>query len=96
VDFGRNYQHIGRIFPYRNAPDVSVRVLWFPVPLDTPNVPYAHPFVLRTWDKLENLPQTQLGTDQNFREPYSGPLPINSPGIICGSRDEWENGLILQ
>lgn len=93
IDFGREYQHIGRIFPFKDRPDIGIRVLWFPVPLDSPYVPFPNPFVLRTWDKLESLPQTPLGTDQEYREPYSGPLPTNSPGRVCGSADQWLNGL---
>lgn len=94
MDFGRDFKHVGRIFPFRDRPDVSVRVLWFRVPLDTPYVPYPNPFVLRNWDRLEEEPQTLLGTDQNYREPYDGPTPINPPGIPCGSRDQWLNGVL--
>lgn len=68
-------------------------MLWFPVPIDTPSVPYPSPFVLRNWDRIEQLDQTVLGTDQNFKIRFTGPLPINSPGQVCGSADEWSNGV---
>jgi hypothetical protein len=94
VDFGRDYKFIGRIFPFRDRPDFPVRVVFFPVPLDTPSVPFANPFVLRNWDRLEQLPQTVLGTDQTYREPYTGPVPVRPPGRVCGTADEWLNGLL--
>jgi len=96
VDFGRNYKHVGRIYPFRDRPDVSVRVLWFPVSLDAPYVQYPNPFVLRAWDKLERLDQTELGTDQDFREVYTGTIPSNLPGVPCGTADEWLNGLLYE
>jgi hypothetical protein len=69
-------------------------VLWFPLSLDVPNVPYPNPFVLRNWDRLEQEPQTELGTDQFYREAYTGPIPINLPGTVCGTPDQWANGLL--
>jgi hypothetical protein len=68
-------------------------VLWYPVALNTPFVPFAHPFVLRNWDKREGLPQTPLGTDQDFKTLFFGPKPIGAPGTVCGSSDLWSNGL---
>lgn len=94
MDFGRDYSFKGKIYPFRDRPDVAIDVLWFPVPLDSPYVPYPNPFVLRNWDRLEQLPQTQLGTDQFIREKWLGPRPLNTPGTPCGTADEWQNGLL--
>jgi len=93
VDYGRDYKFIGRMFPFHDRPDIAVRVLWFPVSLDTPTVPFPNPFVLRNWDRLEQEPQTELGTDQTYHEKYDGPLPINLPGTVCGTADQWANGI---
>ncbi len=99
VDVGRDYAHYGKIAPFRDRPDVLIDVLWYPVPLDTPSVLYPNPFVLRNWDRLERLPQTPIGTIQDAPSAddyYFGPLPDNPPGIPCGTRDMWENGLLYQ
>jgi hypothetical protein len=93
VDYGHNYKNVGRIYPFHDRPDIAVRVLWFPVSLDAPSVPFPSPFVLRTWDRLEQEPQTKIGTDQEYRERYDGPLPINLPGTVCGTAEQWANGL---
>lgn len=94
MDAGRDYAHWGLVYPFRDRPDISQRVLWYPVPLDLPNIIPPNPFVLRNWDRLEGLPQTELGTDQYAVEYYYGPLPINTPGVPCGTDDEWANGLL--
>jgi hypothetical protein len=70
-----------------------VRVLWFPADETSPYVPFPNPFVLRSWDVLAGDAQTTLGTDQKFREKYSGPLPTGSPGTVCGTADQWSNGV---
>lgn len=68
-------------------------MLWVPVPLDTPAIRYPNPFVLRNWDRLEQLDQTELGTDQSFTQYYYGPIPPLGDGHPTGSADEWLNGL---
>lgn len=93
VDFGRDYKHYGRIYPFADRPDQWVTVLWYRVPLDSPYVPYPNPFVLRNWDRLEQEPQTQLGTDQNYVVYYTGPTPLNPPGHVCGSAEMWAEGI---
>lgn len=93
MDVGRDYQHVGRIYPFHDAPGVWVEVLWVPVPLDTPAIRYPNPFVLRNWDRLEELDQTELGTDQTFAQYYYGPTPPLGDGHPTGSADEWLNGL---
>lgn len=90
VDVGRDRPHYGLLYPFAARPDVSVRVLWFPVPLDAVNVIPPTPFVLRNWDRLDKLPQTKPGSDQDFVEYYNGPLPLNFPGTPCGSPLQWE------
>jgi hypothetical protein len=72
-----------------------VPVLWYPVPINTPVVPFPSPFVLRNWDVREGLPQTQLGTDQSFKTLYFGSKPTSLPGAVCGSADQWANGLLF-
>ena len=94
MDFGRDYSFVGKMYPFKDRPDIAIDVLWFPVSLDSPYVPYPNPFVLRNWDRLEQEPQTELGTDQFFRQHWSGPRPINLPGTPCGTADEWANGLL--
>jgi hypothetical protein len=72
---------------------VGIKVLFYPVPLSTPSVPYPNPFVLRNWDIREGLPQTPLGTDQSFKVLFFGKRPTTPPGTVCGSADLWTNGL---
>ncbi len=94
VDVGRDHAHYGNIYPFRDKPDFPVRVLFYPLPLSTPNVPNPNPFVLRNWDIIEQLPVPNIGTKYDPKEYYFGPLPINQPGTPCGTADEWENGLL--
>jgi hypothetical protein len=93
VDVGRDFPFFGKIYPFVDAPDQAIRVLFFPLPLDSPYVPYPNPFVLRNWDRLDGEPQTPLGTDQFFHERYYGPLPTFPAGHVCGTADQWANGL---
>ena len=95
MDVQRGYPFRGRIFPFRDAPGESVPVLFFPVPSSSPYVPFPSPFVMREWDRLDGEQQTVLGTDQTFKQKYDGPLPLNGPGHICGTADEWANGLLF-
>lgn len=93
MDIGRDYAHVGQIFPFKDRPDVGVKVLFYPVPLSGDAVPYPNPFVLRNWDIRENLPQTPLGTDQNFKILFFGKKPVGPPGAVCGNGDLWTNGV---
>jgi len=93
VDIGRNYKFHGQIFPFYDRPDVAYPVVWYPVPLDTPALPWGTPFCLRTWDVIEQLPQTLIGTDQSYREIYRGPVPTGRGAAPCGTRAMWERGL---
>jgi hypothetical protein len=98
VDFGRDYQFVGQLFPFRDRPDIGIEVLFFPVPLSTPPVPFPNPFVLRNYDVRERLDQTPLGTDQSLKTVYTGPTPVIpvTPGKFCGTADMWENGLVYE
>lgn len=89
MDVGRDYAHFGLLYPFADRPDQSVRVLWFPVPLDRPNVLPPTPFVLRNWDRMEGLEETRPGAGQDVLEYYYGPLPINPPGKPCGTPQQW-------
>jgi len=93
VDFGRDYQHFGRVFPFADRPDVAIDVLWYPVALNKPALPFGHPFVLREYDRREGLDQTPLGTDQTYWRRYRGQTPTPLPHKFCGSADQWTNGL---
>jgi hypothetical protein len=93
VDVGRDYAHVGQIFPFKDRPDVGVKVLFYPVPLSRDAVPYPNPFVLRNWDKREGLPQTPLGTDQAFKILFFGKKPTGLQGTVCGGSDLWTNGV---
>jgi hypothetical protein len=82
------------VYPFKDRPDQGIQVLFYPVPPDTPYVPFAHPFVLRNWDRLEELPIPILGTRYDAKKYYFGQLPINLPGPICGAEVDWQNGLL--
>jgi len=68
-------------------------VLWYPVDLNKPGLPFGHPFVLRNWDRLEQLDQTPLGTDQTEWTRYRGQTPAPAAHHFCGTADQWTNGL---
>jgi hypothetical protein len=47
----------------------------------------------REYDRIENLPQTVIGTDQNYRVNYRGRLPTPIYHAPCGSAELWANGV---
>jgi hypothetical protein len=94
VDIGRDYAHVTKIYPFKDRPDIGVDALFWPLPLDADHVPFANPFTLRNWDRLEQLPEPILGTRYDPKVYYTGPLPDAQPGTPTGSIDEWQNGLL--
>jgi hypothetical protein len=93
VDIGRGPPFITRIFPFANKPGVGVQVLFYPVAVTNPCLPIDNPHVIRAWDVKANLPQTAIGTDQNLRVRYTGPLP--GPGFLpfSGTPDQWNGNI---
>lgn len=81
------------IYPFRDRPDVGVEVLWYPVPEDTPPVPFPHIFPLRAWDIRGQEEEPDLGTRYDKVIPYTGPLPVHQVGEVCGTEDQWLNGI---
>lgn len=94
MDIGRDYAHVTKIYPFRDAPDQGVDVLFWPLPIDSDHVPYDNPFVLRSWDRLEQEAPPILGTRYDKKVYYTGPLPDVQPGTPTGTADEWRNGLL--
>lgn len=71
-------------------------MLWFPVSLTTPAVPYQNPFVLRTWDVRDGDPQTTVGTVQGVKVKVNGKMPASSPSSPCGPASAWQHGWTLE
>lgn len=94
MDIGRDYAHVTKIYPFRDAPDQGIDVLFWPLPIDSDHVPYDNPFVLRNWDRLEQEAPPVLGTRYDKKVYYTGPLPDVQPGTPTGTADEWRNGLL--
>jgi len=76
-----------------DRPGEYVYVLFWPVPVDQEDLDRISPFVDRNYDRIENLPQTAVGTDQNFNRKYTGTLPIPFTHEPCGTVEQWENGV---
>lgn len=93
MDASRSYAHYDWIFPFHDAPETGVRVLWYPVPAGTPGLPHAHIFPLRDFDRLNRDPEPELGTRYTVPEYYTGPLPLPHLGEPCGTPEQWIQGL---
>jgi len=93
VDVQGDYLHVGAIFPFFDALNVSVPIIWYPVPLTTPALPYASPFVQRNWDIRDGLPQTPIGTVQGAYAPWNYDYPVGLPLTPSGTADQWANGV---
>jgi hypothetical protein len=93
VDFGRDYRHFGRIFPFYDRPERFIYVLWSPCALDTPGIGIPTIFNLRNWDRLEQLEQTTLGTDQDYTSYFHTPFNVPPGDNYCGSAEQWLNGV---
>jgi microcystin-dependent protein len=93
MDISGSYRHRDVIFPFWDAPDVPVRVIWYEVPrtalpLGTPTI-----FCLRDWDRRNNWIEPSLGSKYTTPEPYTGPDPVGGCTTPTGTADEWLNGL---
>lgn len=93
MDIQGSYAHYDWIFPFHDAPDIGVRVLWYPVPEDTPPLPFEHIFPLRGWDIRDQEEEPQLGTKYTTPEIYTGPKPLPEVGHVCGTADQWLRGV---
>lgn len=89
MDVGHDFCHFTNIYPFKDKPDVPVRVFVFPAPAGGIWIPHAHPFPLRNWDRLEQLDEPAWGMKYDAKEYYYGPLPDVTPGHICGTADQW-------
>lgn len=77
---------------YRDS-DELVKVEWYFVPDDTPEVPYAHPFGTRVWDKRNQEGEPDLGERFTNRTYRKGKKPYRFKGVgLCGTREQWERG----
>lgn len=83
------------LYPFKNDPDVPVRVLFFPVPKGTPAIGFSTPFILRDWDHRDQLEEPSLGIKYDDKVYYKGPLPTNLPGEPCGTAAQWEGDIDL-
>lgn len=69
-------------------------VLVWPVPLNRPHVPFPNPYVLRNWDRIEQLEVPTFGMRYAPKIYWTNPLPINTPGTPCGTADDWQKPLL--
>lgn len=70
-----------------------MEVFFYPVPTSTPAMPFGHPFVLRNWDRLEQLDPPVLGTRYAQKIKRTDLHPIHVVTEICGTLDQWQNGI---
>jgi microcystin-dependent protein len=88
-----SYRHRDVIYPFFDAPELPVRVVWYEVPRSTPGLPYEHIFPLRDWDRLNDWIEPSLGTLYTKPEPYTGPDPSCACTTPTGTAEQWLNGL---
>jgi hypothetical protein len=79
------------IYPFYDAPDVGIPIVWYEVPDDAPAVPPTV-FTDRNWDRMEGFERTGVGTAVSSMRPYFGPRPTYTLGPLSGTDDQWLNG----
>ena len=92
VDVSGGYKWLGRIYPFFDAPDKSIEVLFYPVPLDTPYIGFPTIFNVRIWQNREFKGRTPLGTDPSFYKKVLGRFAGPAPHAPQGTPDQWLNG----
>lgn len=93
VDIGKDYSHSTLIYPFRERPDAGVRVTFFLAPNGAQMLDQLHPFLLRNWDRLEGMDEPDYGTKYDKKDYYGGPLPVNTPGMPCGTPEQWQGDI---